>query len=362
LTNERTTRVMVFTFNPSTCWTAKYRMYPFCKYLESTGSFRFTYCPLPWEYEGLVGLKWHRKGLLMLKRIAQILLGKTYDALILHRQLFPSGSDLMEGLLEAINRPIVFDFSDAIFTLPVHFRFNNWNSDPVLVRELRKVPRVISMSSYVTAGNDYLKDYALRYNEHVEVVPTPIDTVWFKPRPSCRRSSERTVIGWLGTAGNLYYLKQIEPALQRLSKRYDILLRVICSSEFSMESVPVETIPWYESTELEELADFDIGIMPLTDDEWTRGKCGSKLLKYMSMGIPSVASPVGISRRIISDGQNGFLASTQEEWYEKLSILIEDDELGIQFSRNGRRTVEEEYSYDAVIPKFGLVLEKACAD
>jgi len=300
----------------------------------------------------------------MLKRILQILSSKTRDVVIVNRQLFPSGPDLMEDLLEAINRPVVFDFDDAVFTLPLHFRPENWNEDPVLVRELRKVPRVISMSSYVAAGNDYLRDYALKYNKRVEVVPNAIDTNQYKPRQSKTnaRSSERTVIGWLGTSGNLYYLKQIEPALQKLSKRYPILLKVICSSEFSMKGVPVETVPWNESTEIEELAGFDIGVAPLTDDEWTRGKCTIKLLKYMSMGIPSVASPVGFNCRVISDGENGLLASTQEKWYEKLALLIEDDQLRRQFSINGRRTIEKEYSYDAVIPEFGQVLEKACID
>jgi len=300
----------------------------------------------------------------MLKRILQILLSKTYDVMIVNRQLFPSGPDLMEDLLESINRPLVFDFDDAVFTLPLHFRPKNWNLDPVLVRELRKVPRVISISSYVTAGNDYLRDYALTYNKRVEVVPNAIDTKRFKPRPTETeaRSSERTVIGWLGTSGNLYYLKQIEPALQKLSKRYPITLRVVCSSEFSMKGVPVKTIQWNESTEVEELSSFDIGITPLTDDEWTRGKCSLKLLKYMSVGIPTVASPVGFNNRVISDGDNGFLARTQEEWYEKLSILIEDYQLRLQFSKNARRTIEEEYSHDIVIPKFGMVLEKACFD
>jgi len=364
LTKERPITGMVFTFDPSICAAARLRIYPFCKYLADTGKFRFKFCPLPGEYGDFLRLPWYHKGLVMLKRILQILLSKTYDVVILQRQLFPTGPDMMEDLLEAVNPPIVFDFDDAIFTLPVQFRPSNWNSDPVLVRELRKVPRVISMSSYVTAGNDYLKDYALRYNKRVEVIPNTIDTELFKPQPnkSYGRSSMRTVIGWLGTSSNLYYLKQIEPALQRLSRRYPILLKVVCSSEFSMDGVPVERVPWSESTEVKELANFDIGIVPLTDDEWTRGKCTIKLLKYMSMGIPTVASPVGFSCRVISDGENGLLASTQEEWYEKLSLLIEDDQLRHQFSINGRRTIEEEYSYDAVIPKFGQVLEKTCID
>jgi glycosyltransferase involved in cell wall biosynthesis len=165
-------------------------------------------------------------------------------------------------------------------------------------------------------------------------------------------------IGWSGSLTTMQQLRIIEPALKRLRRLQPFRLKVLGEPNFSMEGLEVESKAWSAAIECPELRSFDIGIMPLPDDAWSRGKCGLKALQYMALGIPTVASPVGVNREIITDGDNGFLASTESEWVDKLLRLIADPELRAQFSREGRKTVEQRFSAAVQAPRLLALLQQ----
>lgn len=363
----REIKVFALTFGPRNYWSARYRTYAFGQYLSRFG-FHFTYCPLCWQdyADGLLPIQGYSRllgdlyyyGWARLRRTVDLIRSKLYDVVILQRHLFPGGDESLEYLLEALDLRIVYDFDDAIFTVPPHLAPKDWKSNPQVMRELRKTRRLIDLSSHVVAGNDYLGQYASRFNRNVSIVPTPVDSHRLQLGSGTRRRLDIAVIGWMGTSANLYYLEQLKPVFTRLARKHAILLKIVCSQQFEIKGVRVARKDWREEDEYEDISSFDIAVMPLTDDEWTRGKCGYKLLKYMSVGVPSVASAVGMNNDIITDGVNGFLARTEDEWVEKLSILIDDWRVRSKFRLEARSKVQAKYSYDAVIPRFGEVLRQ----
>lgn len=236
-------------------------------------------------------------------------------------------------------RRIVFDFDDAIWTSPDH----GWS--PLTRRKVeRRLGTLLSRASCAVVGNGYLADYASKYCRDVVVIPTCVDTDYYRP-PRVRYSRERLRLGWIGSRPNLIYLERLEPVFRRLSDSGPPAeLCVVCNREYSSRSLPTVYLPWSLDSELKALQGFDIGIMPLADDDWTRGKCGFKTIQYMSCGLPSVSSPVGVNCEIVSDGVNGLLASGEDEWVEKLTMLVQDSDLRTRVGNEGRRTVEENYS------------------
>ena len=213
----------------------------------------------------------------------------------------------------------------------------------------------------VIAGNDTLKQYASQYNDRITVIPTPVDTDHFRP-PAAPTEHDGVVIGWIGSNTTAPYLKMVEPALEELSRRHPGLELRIVGGSYQPPSLPrVSLRRWGLESELRELHGFDIGIMPMPDTEWTRGKCGFKTLFYMSVGLPSVSSPVGITTDIIQNGCNGYLASSTEEWVERLGLLIEDAAARRRVGLASRQTVEEKFSLHAQAPRLLAALEQAAA-
>jgi glycosyltransferase involved in cell wall biosynthesis len=181
------------------------------------------------------------------------------------------------------------------------------------------------------------------------VVPTVVDTARFLPtpveKPTRRTHGDDTItLVWIGLACNLKYLNVLAPALRRLQARYRVKLRVVCSEPPMLPGLNIEFRSWEWEREVEDLQDATIGVMPLEDTEWARGKCGLKLLQYLAVGLPAVASPVGVNSEILVNGENGFLASTEHEWYERLDSLCRDPQLRTRMGQAGRRTVETRYS------------------
>ena len=169
------------------------------------------------------------------------------------------------------------------------------------------------------------------------------------------------MIGWIGNSENLGYLQALEGVFARLANAYGskVILRVVSGKPYASESsLNVNNRTWALDTEVDDLRSFHIGLSPLTDDEWTRAKCGFRALQYMALGIPAVVSSVGVNKEIVDDGINGFLAQTQEEWFAKLSQLIENKELRRRLGQRGRSTVEREYSLAATLPKLVAALHE----
>jgi glycosyltransferase involved in cell wall biosynthesis len=200
------------------------------------------------------------------------------------------------------------------------------------------------------AGNSYLADYARQYNENVTIVPTTIDTDKYLFESPPEKDGHLT-IGWSGSFSTVQHLDTVREALQELAKRKAFRLRVIGTPNYELPGVDVESLPWRSETEISDLKPIDIGIMPLPDDRWSKGKCGLKALQYMALGIPTVCSPVGVNSVIIQDGENGYIADGVDDWVAKLESLLQDGELRKRLGRAGREVVEREYSARSQAPR-----------
>jgi glycosyltransferase involved in cell wall biosynthesis len=253
----------------------------------------------------------------------------SYDLYCFEHQAFPYIPVFLERIAKKINPNMVLEFDDAIYLTFLH---------------KKKIPRLIRMSKHVIVGNNFLKHYALQFNPHVTVIPTVIDTDRYSPKKDYRRQGKLN-IGWIGLAYNLPYVQKLEETLQKLKREIgDFKFTVICSEGLEIDGVDIIFKPWSYDDEITNIRNLDIGIMPLADDEWAKGKCGLKVLQYMACGVPVMASPVGVNNEIIKDGENGFLAATDKEWLEKLSLLARNEELRRKIGQKGRETVEKHYS------------------
>lgn len=278
-----------------------------------------------------------------MERVAQIPSLRRYDLVFVQREALFVGGPFFERAARASGATLVYDFDDAIWVndaSPFNRRFN-W------LKNTAKIPRLIAMSNLVIAGNPYLAEYARTHNANVTVVPTTIDTDSYLPRAV--RPKGPVCIGWSGSFSTILHFKTVLPVLRRVHARYGdrVRFRVIGDGTYRNEELGIVGLPWTAATEIEDLQDIDIGVMPLPDDEWARGKCGLKGLQYMALGIPTLMSPVGVNTEIIQDGKNGYLPRSADEWVSMLSTLVEDAELRAVVGAAGRRRVEESFSVNA---------------
>lgn len=266
------------------------------------------------------------------------------DLIVIEGQLFPYAPPLAERLLLWCRYRVAIEMDDAIYLTPGHEK---------------KIAALLSMATGAIVGNHRLAAYAKQFSPRVCTVPTVVDTERFVPNPmsldSSERNSDAITIVWIGLAYNLKYLDVLAPALRALQSKFRLMLRVVCSQPPHMPGVDIEFRPWSFQREVADLQDATIGVMPLEDTEWARGKCGLKLLQYLAVGVPSVASPVGVNRDIIADGENGFLAATEQDWYERLEALCREPQLRARMGKAGRRTVEERYSLTVWGPRLADV-------
>ena len=211
----------------------------------------------------------------------------------------------------------------------------------------------------MTVGNAYLAEYARRYNANVTIVPTTIDVSRYSLE--AREPNDRPVIGWTGTHSTYQHLDLLTPVLAELATRHDFVLRVIGPADYRMEGVTVENRAWRSDSEVDDLRGIDIGVMPLPDDPWSRGKCGAKALQYMGLAIPTVCSPVGVNSEIVTHGENGLLAGGHEEWLVALSSLLECEAERRRLGLAGRETVETRYSAQVHAPRVAAILRAVAA-
>jgi glycosyltransferase involved in cell wall biosynthesis len=274
-----------------------------------------------------------------------------FDVVYIFREAALLGPAFFERLIKRKGVPIVFDFDDAIF---VSYR-SPANGYLSYLKFANKAKTICRLSSHVIVGNAYLADYASQFNDKVTIIPTTIDTDKYEVRPT-RPVPDVPMIGWTGSFSTIQHLDTLRGALQELARRQPFRLRVIGTRDYHLEGVEVEALPWRSETEIEDLLPIDIGMMPLPDDAWSKGKCGLKALQFMALGIPVVCSPVGVNTMIITDNENGFIADTQEEWVEKLGALLRSAELRGRLGQAGRLTVESTYSAAVQAPRVYDVL------
>lgn len=340
----------------------RFRIAQFIPFLESAGfsvTLRSLFTP---EFFQLVYKPGHtlRKAAafvgLSLKRLESLRDVSTFDVVFIYREMFPIGPAIVERLLASPKRPpVVFDFDDAIFLPSV----SDANRLIAALKQPRKIETILRVSDRVIAGNTFLADYARRFNPAVMMIPTCVDTDRFVPAvpQSGADPSRELVVGWIGSPTTASYVRDLVPVLQRVRKNRPFVLRVSGAGEsLCVPGLQVDNTPWSLSREVELFNTCDVGVYPLTDDEWSKGKCGFKAIQFMACGVPVVAAAVGVNREIIQDGVNGFLASTENEWVEKLDRLLTDPELRRRFAAAGRRTIEERYSLRVNAPRLAAAL------
>jgi len=281
-----------------------------------------------------------------------LVLSLFYDMVFIQKVLLPRK---YLRILKFLKRKMVFDFDDAVYTK--HQSFENATNSLIMQEIQGRFQETISLVDLIVLENECTRQYAEQYNSNILMIPGPIDTVRYFP--ARKEGGKKIVIGWIGSSSTTMYLEPFHPVMQRLSKEYQhICFKTIGATPLELPGVNMQQVPWNLDTEVNELQEFDIGIMPLCDDPWSRGKGGYKLLQYMALGIPSVASPVGINALLIEDGMDGFLVEDEKEWYEKLVWLIENPDKRKEFGLKARRNAEERYSFVVAAPKLISELKK----
>lgn len=287
----------------------------------------------------------------VLRRMRILLRVSKADFVFIHREVAPIGPPFFEFLIAKVFRKkIIFDFDDAIWLTDLTQeskieRFLRWRS---------KIGTICQLSYKVSCGNDYLAEFAREHNKRVIHNPTTINTNdLHNPLRNYVLESDKIIIGWTGSHSTIKYLKLVEPILSALEKKYSSLeIHIISDQKPDLHLRSLRFIRWNKETEAADLSKFNIGIMPLPNDEWTMGKCGFKALQYMAMKIPAAVSAVGVNNKIVDHGINGFLISNDDEWFRHLELLITDKSLRIKMGEQGRVKVIENYSTLANGPNF----------
>lgn len=319
------------------------------EYLISAEDDKAFYSPGNVFKKGLIFLKFWRK------RYQDTVKARNYDIVFIQREAFMTGSVYFEKRFKKSGAKMVFDFDDSIW-LP---NVSEANKTFAFLKNAEKTSELIAMSDLIFAGNEYLADYARQYNKNVAIVPTTIDTNDYKPEKGPRDPNIVT-IGWSGSITTIQHFKYAIPFLEKIKDKYGdrVRIKVIGDGNYVNERLGIKGIAWTKERELIELNSFDIGIMPLPDDLWAKGKCGLKGLQYMALEIPTIMSPVGVNSDIIKDGVNGFLASADNEWVARTSLLIEDAELRSKVGKAGRQTVIDHYSIEAQKANYHTLLSQ----
>lgn len=289
--------------------------------------------------------KYFSKLLIVLKsfrhRFRDLRIAKNCDAIFIYREAFMLGTTYFEKRLSKLNVPIIFDFDDSIWLNDT----SEGNQNLAWMKKPEKTAEICKLSNLVSVGNQYLADYAKVFNKNVAIIPTTINTEYHTPI-KVKAEKKPICIGWTGTTTTLKHYDTAIPVLQRIKEKYGdkVYFKVIVNSVEWTRDLDVKLVKWTKENEIEELCEFDIGIMPLPDDEWSRGKCGFKGIQCMALKIPVIMSPVGVNTEIIENEKNGYLADNPEAWFKYLCLLIDSFELREKIGESARKTIEEKYS------------------
>lgn len=277
------------------------------------------------------------------------------DVIWLENEALPWFPWVIEKRFWPRSTPVVTDYDDAIF-----HRYDQ-SRNPVIRNILgHKIDHVMRASSVVVAGNQYLADRAKAVGaKRVEIVPTVVDLVPYQQAIG-QRDDDRLRLGWIGTPETwASFATKFAGWIEQVARQEGAVFRVVGAEPVPRSEGPFEFLPWSEEAETSLVKGMDVGLMPLPDTPWTRGKCGYKLIQYMACGLPVVASPVGVNSDIVQHGVNGFLAETPQDWLEALHSLLSDPVLRRRMGEAGRKTVEERYSLTVYGPRVASLLKHA---
>lgn len=260
--------------------------------------------------------------------------------IFIHREMSHLGPPIFEWILvKVLRKKYTYDFDDAIW-LP---NYSEVNQKYNRLKCYWKTKHLIKWADKVVAGNDFLANYARQFNNKVQIIPTTIDTENYH-QLMVNHDAEKVIIGWTGTHTTMHYLVPLYPIILELEKTHDFEFHIISNEKPSNQIASLVYKKWNKSTEIEDLAQIQIGVMPLTQSDWAEGKCGFKALQYMSLGAVAVVSPVGVNSKIIQHEKNGFIVSAAEEWKKTLIQLIENSVERKQIGANAQKWIVGEWS------------------
>lgn len=271
-----------------------------------------------------------------------------YDYIFVHREIYPVGIKfLIFVLTKVFRRKIIYDFDDAIW-LP---NFADNNKKYAFIKSYGQVPFLCKKAYKISVGNEYLKEYALQFNDNVIVNPTTIDTDKLHNR-TIEYDFSDFVIGWTGTHSTLKYVEDLLPIFDDLIKLFPFKLMIISDLPPDFQRPYLKFVKWNKESEIDDLLNFNIGIMPLHDDKWAKGKCGFKALQYMSLGIPAMVSNVGVNNQIVSHQDNGWVCDTIENWQEYLDHVLKSPEHSAKLGKQAREAIIKSYSVQSNTSNF----------
>ncbi|MGI9103742.1 MAG: glycosyltransferase family 4 protein [Terriglobales bacterium] len=283
-----------------------------------------------------------------LRRMKSIARVSNYEYVFLYREAAPIGPPLFEALLFALKKRVIYDFDDAIFLRSQ----SGVNPLAAWLKWPSKVAYAVRRSYKVSVCNPFLVNWAKQFNDRVVLIPTSIDPEYHSPRP--KKHSGRIVIGWTGSHSTAPYLELVRPVLRRLEQDYDFDFQVICDTDPGFPELRnYRFLPWRRETEIEDLNEIDIGIMPVPEGTWEKGKVGFKAIQYSAMGIAPVVSEVGSGHEVVQDGTTGLVVrNTEDDWVEALASLLREPQRITTLGRAAREYILQGYSVPALRERY----------
>lgn len=333
----------------------RYRFEQYIPFLKQNG-IEFTWSPLLNEKDDIVFYNaghFFTKIIILLKglliRLKDAKQFSNYDIIFIQREALFFGTSYFERRAKQFGKKVIFDFDDAIWLADTSPGNKKWE----WVKNPKKFETNVALATLVIAGNKYLAEKAQLFNKNVTIIPTTVDTIIHVPKPELR-NKEKITIGWSGSISTIKHFELVVPQLLKLHQQFEgkLQFKVIGDAGYVNEALAIKGIAWNEKTEVDNLNSFDIGLMPLPNDEWANGKCGLKALTYMACGIPVVMSAVGVNTQIAVNGESAFLVNTSEEWLSSLQQLIINKSLRESMGEKGRQVVIKNYSVEANKEKY----------
>jgi glycosyltransferase involved in cell wall biosynthesis len=345
-------KVLVLTKYGSLGSSSRYRFYQYLPYLRSQ-DFDLTVSPLL-DNKYIMDMNVGKRNstnilLLYFQRLRRLMIDRNYDLLWIEKELLPYIPAWLESILTP-NIPYVVDYDDA--------QFHGYDTGSKLKKFIlaQKIDKVMANARLVVAGNQYIAARAgIASANRIEVIPTVIDLDRYSSK-SFTANNRFFNIGWIGSPSTSRYLSSIQSVFENLTQKYNSRVTLVGAGNITLGNTDLTVKDWFENSEVEDIKAFDVGIMPLHNTPWERGKCGIKLIQYMACGLPVVGTPVGVNQEIIQHGVNGFCADTLDEWTEHLSRLAEDPQLRSIMGIEGRRMVESSYCLQVTAPKVAKLL------
>jgi len=343
----------------------RYRVYQFIPYLERAGyvtevrpfATRWLFRAL--QTRGRLGRKLLHTAFCAGRRFADLAGVRGYDLVMIAREAFPFFTPLVESVVLWLQSRVVFNFDDAIY---VGHHDTSQMPHPLLHRfkHSARVSEVVRRSAHVIAGSETLAQYARQYNPRVTTIPTVVDLNQYTYILPKLGKEWPLTIGWWGSPSTSAYLNLVVPALRKLCEAHPGRVQFLFGGDatYKTDLPNARVIPFSLQTEVEELGKMDVGLMPMPDTPWTRGKCAFKAIQYMARGIPTVVSPVGMATDVVQHAVNGFWARDEEEWFVCLDRLIRDEDLRRRFSLAARKTIEEKYSLQIWGPRLPALFDE----